>query len=367
MKKTSLLAIVVCIFAILAFSVSAQTTTLTVSDLTLGSSDQNRGEAVSGIITVKNTDATKSFTLGSLTYTKESKYSDAKYLHTVTLPTLPAAPSNVLAPGAEIQLTVTAVVPLNLDSIDTSMTGNSFKTGTLALVASDGTNTVTVSKDLKIGVVKDFFNGCEQEVQKECMNAVKRLEAKGAKVEEISLPLNAKYGIAAYYLASTTEASTNLARYCGMRYGLHEKLEGNFNEYFSKVRSNGFGEEAKRRILLGTFARMAGFRDAYYLKAMKARTLLIKEFKQAFSGVDVLVNPTMPIVAPKFDEIEKLSPLEQYAMDLCTVPANLAGLPHASVPVGEHKNMPVGLMITADHLQEKKMVQAALAFEGACR
>ena len=148
-----------------------------------------------------------------------------------------------------------------------------------------------------------------------------------------------------------------------MRYGLHEKLEGDFNEYFSKVRSEGFGTEAKRRILLGTFARMSGFRDAYYLKAMKVRTKLIKEFRQAFENVDVLVNPTMPIIAPTFGEIKKLSPLEQYAMDLCTVPANLAGLPHASVKVGEHKGMPVGLMITADHLQEKKMVQAAKAVE----
>jgi aspartyl-tRNA(Asn)/glutamyl-tRNA(Gln) amidotransferase subunit A len=221
--------------------------------------------------------------------------------------------------------------------------------------------------NLKIGVVKDFFSGCGEAVQKECMNAVKRLEARGASVEECSLPLNAKYGIAAYYLASTTEASTNLAKYCGMRYGLQEKLEGNFNEYFSRVRSKGFGEEAKRRILLGTFARMAGFRDAYYLKAMKVRTLLIKEFRAAFSKFDVLVNPTMPTVAPKFDEISKLSPLEEYAMDLCTGPANLAGLPHASVPAGEHKNMPVGLMITANHLQEKKMVEAALAFEGASK
>ncbi len=219
------------------------------------------------------------------------------------------------------------------------------------------------SNDFRIGIVKEFFKGCEEKVQKECMKAIDKLEGEGSTVEEISLPLNAKYGIAAYYLASTTEASTNLARFCGMRYGLHEKLEGDFNEYFSKVRSHGFGTEAKRRILLGTFARMSGFRDAYYLKAMKVRTKLIKEFKQAFETVDVLVNPTMPIIAPTFGEIKKLSPLEEYAMDLCTVPANLAGLPHASVKVGEHKGMPVGLMITADHLQEKKMVQAALAVE----
>ncbi len=213
---------------------------------------------------------------------------------------------------------------------------------------------------MKIGIAKELFNACEEPVQKACMKAI---EKSGIKTVEVSLPLNAKYGIASFYLVSMTEASTNLAKLCGMRYGLHDKLEGNFDEYFSKVRSEGFGKEAKRRILLGTFARMAGFRDAYYLKAMKTRTLLIKEFKEAFSKVDVLVNPTMPIVAPKFEEIEKLSPMQQYAMDLCTVPANLAGLPHASVPIGMHEKMPVGLMITADHLQEAKMVQAAMAVE----
>ncbi len=225
-----------------------------------------------------------------------------------------------------------------------------------------------IEKDgkLKIGIVKEFFEGCDRAVQKECRNALDKLQKGGAALEEVSLPLNAKYGIAAYYLISTAEASTNLARYCGMRYGQHEMLEGNFNEYFAKVRSGNFGEEAKRRILLGTFARMAGFRDAYYLRAMKARTKLINEFKSAFKRFDLLANPTMPLVAPTFEEISKLSPLQQYAMDLCTVPANLAGLPHVSVPVGTHKKMPVGLMLTADHLQEKKMLQAALAVEEAC-
>ncbi len=214
---------------------------------------------------------------------------------------------------------------------------------------------------MKIGIVKELFSACEAPVQKACMDAIDKSEMETV---EVSLPLNAKYGIAAYYLISTTEASTNLAKLCGMRYGLHDRLEGNFNEYFSKVRSEGFGKEAKRRILLGTFARMSGFREAYYLKAMRVRTLLIKEFKQALSKADVLANPTMPMVAPTFEEIEELSPLEHYAMDLCTVPANLAGLPHSSTPVGIHEKMPVGLMLTADHLQEAKMVQASLALEG---
>ena len=222
---------------------------------------------------------------------------------------------------------------------------------------------VEEGKGMKAAFVKELFDTCDPGVKKACMHSIRGLEKEGFSVEEISLPLNSEFGIAAYYLISTAETSTNLARYCGMRYGLHEELEGSFDEYFSNVRSKGFGEEAKRRILLGTFARMAGFRDAYYLKAMKARTKLINEFKQSFKTFDIILNPTMPVIAPKFEEIKKLSPMQEYAMDLCTVPANLAGMPHASVPVGKHKEMPVGMMVTADHLQEKKMIQASLVLE----
>ena len=185
-----------------------------------------------------------------------------------------------------------------------------------------------------------------------------------ASLEEVSLPLNAKYGIAAYYLVAMTEASTNLAKYCGLRYGNSLELQGSFDEFFSKVRTEFFGEESKRRIILGTFARMSGFRNAYYLKAMKTRTLLIEEFRKAFTRFSLLANPTMPIIAPKFSEIEKLSPLQNYAMDLCTVPANLAGLPHASINIGEgREKMPIGLMLTAAHLQEKELLQASALAE----
>lgn len=220
-------------------------------------------------------------------------------------------------------------------------------------------------KSLKIGIVKEFFGkGIEEQVSKKCWQALKKLESEGAKIEEISLPLNAKYGIAAYYLVAMTEASTNLAKYCGLRYGSSLELQGSFDEFFSKARTEFFGEEAKRRIILGTFARMSGFRDAYYLKAMKTRTLLIEEFQKAFTKFSLLANPTMPIIAPKFSEIEKLSPLQNYAMDLCTVPANLAGLPHASISVGEGKEkMPIGLMLTAAHLQEKELLQASALAE----
>lgn len=222
------------------------------------------------------------------------------------------------------------------------------------------------AKGMKIALVKDFFGkGINEEVSEIVLDAAKKLEKQGAKIREVSLPLNAKYGVACYYLIAVSEASTNLARYCGMRYGLHEPLEGHFDEYFTNVRSKGFGEEAKRRIILGTFARMSGFRDAYYLRAMKARTKLIQEYKKVFTKFDVAMHPTMPFIAPKFSEITRLKPAQQYAADLCTVPANLAGLPHLSVNAGFSEKMPVGIMFTADHLQEKKIITAGSALESA--
>ncbi len=219
-------------------------------------------------------------------------------------------------------------------------------------------------KKMKIGVVKEFFGkGIDKEVSDAVWKKIKALESEGFSYEEISLPLNAKYGMACYYLMAVAEASTNLAKYCGMRCGAEEKLEDGFDKYFTKVRSSYLGEEAKRRIILGTFARMSGFRDAYYLRAVKVRTVLINEFKKAFKKVDVLVNPTMPVVAPKFSEIEKLTPLQNYAMDLCTCPANLAGMPHLSVKAGEHKKMPIGIMFTANHLEEEKLASIGKAVE----
>lgn len=217
---------------------------------------------------------------------------------------------------------------------------------------------------IKIGVPKDLMGEIENAKVKDIVRSrIRDAEKLGAEITEVKLPLNTKYGLAAYYIIAMSEASTNLAKYCGMRYGFERKLDGDFNEYFSAVRSQAFGEEAKRRILLGTFARMSGFRDAYYLRAMKARTKLIKEYKQAFAKVDVIAHPAMPMAAPKFSEIEKLSPLEHYAADLCTVPANLCGMPHATINAGLLKEMPVGLMIAGDHLQESKVLSLAAAME----
>lgn len=219
-------------------------------------------------------------------------------------------------------------------------------------------------KGLRIGMVKEFFSYCDKEVKSIILEKLKKLSQKGAEIKEVSLPLNAKYGIACYYLIAVSEASTNLAKYSGMRYGFEKELKGSFGEYFSSVRTEAFGDEAKRRLMLGTFARMSGFREAYYLKAMKLRTKLIQEFKSAFSSFDVLVNPTMPIVAPKFSEIEKLSPLQQYSIDLCTVPSNLAGLPHVSINCGFLKKLPVGMLLVSSHFEEKKLVDLSIALEG---
>jgi len=220
-------------------------------------------------------------------------------------------------------------------------------------------------KGMKIGVIKEAFaDGVEGEVEKSVYAGIHKLEKEGAKAEEISLELPIKYGISVYYMIATSEASTNLAKYCGMRYGASEKLEGSFNEYFTKVRSSNFGDEAKRRIILGTFARMSGFRDAYYIKAMKVRTLMIQEYKKAFKKYDALASPTVPIISPKFSEIERLTPLQNYMMDVMLVGPNICGLPHLNVPVGYEKNLPVGMLLIADHLQEAKLLQLGSAIEG---
>jgi aspartyl-tRNA(Asn)/glutamyl-tRNA(Gln) amidotransferase subunit A len=218
-------------------------------------------------------------------------------------------------------------------------------------------------KGMKIGVPKEYFGeGVDKAVADEVWKAIKRLESDGATYREISLPMTPS-SVAIYYIIACAEASTNLAKYCGMRYGAAEAVDGReMNEYFSDVRTKYLGDEAKRRVLLGTYARMAGYRDQYYLKAMKARTLLINEFKSAFKKCDILAAPTMPVVAPKFSEIERLAPIEHYMMDILTLAPNIAGIPMLSVPCGKAHGMPVGLHIMADHLNEGKVLQAGSVF-----
>ncbi len=218
-------------------------------------------------------------------------------------------------------------------------------------------------KGFKIGVPKEYFGeGVDEKVAEVVWDAIKKLESLGATYEEVSLP-HTKYCVSSYYIIAMAEASTNLAKFCGLRYGLHMDIDGNYDQYFSEIRSKGFTEEAKRRIILGTFARMAGYRDAYYLKALKVRTKIIQDFKIAFKKFDILIAPTMPVIAPKFKDIAKLEPIQHYMMDILTVAPNLAGVPMISVPCGTVDKMPVGLHIMGNHLQEGKIIQAAYSFE----
>jgi aspartyl-tRNA(Asn)/glutamyl-tRNA(Gln) amidotransferase subunit A len=161
------------------------------------------------------------------------------------------------------------------------------------------------------------------------------------------------------------EASTNLAKFVGMRYG-HEidpKDFNDYNEYFSQVRTEAFGEEAKRRIILGTYTRMAGYRDQYYIKAAEVRQKIIDQFKEEFEEYDVLMAPSMPNIAPKIEDAKDMEPAEVYAMDTLTVGPNLAGMPMISVPNGKSNEMPTGLHIIGDHFDEQAVLDAAYTFE----
>jgi len=209
---------------------------------------------------------------------------------------------------------------------------------------------------MKIGIIKESLGeGVQQEVKDEFQKTIQTLKDKGAVVEEVSLPTTFKYGIETYYIIAMSEASTNLSKYCGMRYGQEGELNESFNNYFSKIRSENFGPEAKRRIMIGTFARMSGYRDAYYIKATKIRTLIIQEYQKLFEEYDVLVSPTMPNLPPKVEETKNLTPLENYMMDIMTVGPNIAGLPHLTVPLDTE--IPIGFMIIGRHLDEGKIIQ----------
>ncbi|MBI4360935.1 Asp-tRNA(Asn)/Glu-tRNA(Gln) amidotransferase subunit GatA [Candidatus Micrarchaeota archaeon] len=216
----------------------------------------------------------------------------------------------------------------------------------------------------QIALLTTIWEKTDASIQKQCQKAAGQLQAQGVAVEEAPFPL-ADPGLYAYYVLAMSEASTNLAKYCGLRYGIQPKPEESetYTEYFSRVRAQGFGAEAKRRLILGSFARTAGYRGKYYEKAAKVRTLVIREFKKLFEKYDALITPSMPCVAPRFREIERLSPLEHYAMDICTGAPNLAGLPHASIPCGRVSGLPVGLQIITNHFQEKTLSDVARQVE----
>ncbi len=214
----------------------------------------------------------------------------------------------------------------------------------------------------RIGLPEGYFEISDEEVSETVLKATEELEDLGAEITKVKMDMT-EASLPTYYILAPAEASTNLARYCGMRYGMEDKIEGSFKDYFSKIRGKGFGEEVKRRIMIGTYTRMAGYRDKYYVKALKVRQKIIDDFKRVFKKVDILAAPTAPIVAPKIEELRKMKPVEQYKLDKLTAPVNLAGMPQISIPCGFHKKMPVGLHLMADHFHEKSILKLAHAYE----
>ena len=213
--------------------------------------------------------------------------------------------------------------------------------------------------DLKIGIPKEFFGeGIDERVSKVTWESIYAMEKFGATCEELSLP-TLRYSLATYYLIAMSEASSNLARYDGVRYGYSiDDNSKNWNDVFSENRREGFGSEVKRRIILGTYALSAGYYDEYYLKALKVRTLIRNDFNKAFKKFDVLIGPTMPI--PPFKIGEKITdPLSLYLTDLLTVPVNLIGSPAISVPCGFVDDLPIGMQIIAPALREDLLFKVA--------
>ena len=220
-------------------------------------------------------------------------------------------------------------------------------------------------KGLKIGIPKDYFGeGLEPEVKEAILKAVDVLKDKGAIVEEFDLSL-VEYAIPAYYVIASAEASSNLSRFDGVKYGYRtEEYNGHHNMY-KKTRSEGFGEEVKRRIMLGSFVLSSGYYDAYYLKALRTKALIKKAFDEAFAKYDVIIGPAAPTTAPKLGD-SLSDPIKMYLGDIYTISVNLAGLPGISVPCGQDSNgLPIGMQIIGDCFKEKNIIRAAYTFEQA--
>lgn len=216
---------------------------------------------------------------------------------------------------------------------------------------------------MKIGIPRDYLGeGLDAEVKDAILAAAKALEAKGAVVEEFDLSL-VEYAIPAYYVIACAEASSNLARFDGVKYGYRAKDYEGLHNMYKKSRSEGFGEEVKRRIMLGSFVLSSGYYDAYYLKALRTKALIKQAFDKAFAKYDVILGPAAPNTAPKLGS-SLSDPLKMYLGDIYTISVNLAGLPGMSVPCGlDSKGMPIGLQLIGDCFEEKKIIRAAYAFE----
>jgi len=220
-------------------------------------------------------------------------------------------------------------------------------------------------RGLKLGVAKEYFgDGLDEEVRAAVEAAIEKLKGLGCEIVAVSLP-HTPYAIPAYYLIATAEASSNLARYDGVRYGHRARGVRTLSEMYRRSRDEGFGAEVKRRIMLGTYALSAGYYDAYYLKAQKVRTLLTRDFDEAFQKVDAIVTPTSPTAAFRLGE-KSNDPLAMYLADIYTVTADLAGIPGISIPCGEtREKLPIGLQILGRHFDEGTILRVAHAYERA--
>lgn len=257
--------------------------------------------------------------------------------------------------------------PLTRDVTDCAMVMNAIagvdkrdSTSSPAAVPDYKQALVNDVKGLKIGIPKEYFvKGMDPDVEKSVRRAIDQLASLGAEIQEISMP-HTEYALSVYYLLAPAEASSNLARYDGVGFG-HRSDGADIIEMYKKTRSEGFGDEVKRRIMLGTYALSSGYCDAYYLKALKVRTLVKQDFDRAFEKVDVLLTPTAP--SPAFTMGEISDPLTMYLQDVCTIPVNLAGLPGISLPCGFKGNLPIGLQFIGRPLDEATVLKAAYTFE----
>lgn len=220
-------------------------------------------------------------------------------------------------------------------------------------------------RGLRIGLPQEYFiEGLDPEVEKSVRDAVAVLKSLGASVSEVSLP-HTKYAIATYYIIAPSEASSNLARFDGIRYGFVDRAASSLQEVYEMTRGAGFGSEVKRRIMLGTYALSSGYYDAYYAKAQRVRTLMANDFREAFKQVDLIAAPTTPTPPFRFGE-KTIDPIAMYLSDIFTIPSNMAGNASVSIPCGLSKSgLPIGLQLIADVFQEKRMLGTARAYEAA--
>lgn len=218
-------------------------------------------------------------------------------------------------------------------------------------------------RGLRIGIPKEYFGeGIDSHVKDAVMNAIKELEKQGAIVKEISLP-STDYALSAYYIISSAEASSNLARFDGVKYGFRAENYDGLTDMYEKTRSEGFGDEVKRRIMLGTFVLSSGYYDAYYKKAKLIQKRISSEFSNAFADVDVIATPTVPTTAFKIGENID-NPLKMYSTDICTVTINIAGLPAVSIPCGrDDNNLPIGLQLIGNKFSEQTLLNTAYSYE----